>query len=52
MEKPLWIDPKTHKASMRGITLVGTGHGCKTGVEFLLTQLEVRAPPALRIARH
>jgi hypothetical protein len=52
MEKPLWISPRTHKASMRGIMLVGTGHSCKTGVELLLTQLEVRAPPVLRTARH
>jgi hypothetical protein len=37
MEKPLWINPRTHKASMRGVTLVETRHSCKTGVEFLLT---------------
>jgi hypothetical protein len=52
MEKPLWIIPRIRKASMRGVTLVETGHSCKTGVEFLLTQLEVRAPPVLRTARH
>jgi hypothetical protein len=52
MVNPLWISPRTPKASKRDVTLVGIRHICKSGLELLLTQLEVRAPPVLRTASH